>query len=91
MPNGFHGPKGEWEKLEAPYLRVDAILVSFAERHGLELVRNYRDADRSLQFNDSLSRTVWIHATDRYGSEGTYQVSSSRIRIAATDTSRLPE
>jgi hypothetical protein len=75
MPNGFHGPKGEWERMEAPYLRIDPILESFAQRHGFELVRNYRDADRSLRFNDSLSRAVWVHSTDRYGTGGTYQVS----------------
>jgi len=61
--------------MEAPYVRIDPILVSFAQRHGFELVRNYRDADRSIRFNDSLSRAIWVHATDKYGTEGTYQVS----------------
>src|SRR5215208_7100509 len=75
MPNGFHGPKEEWQRMEAPYVRIDPILVSFAQRHGFQLVRNYRDADRSIRFNDSLSRTIWIHHTDKYGTEGTYQVS----------------
>ena len=74
MPNGFHGPKEEWQRMEAPYLRIDPILVSFAQRHGFELVRNYRDADRSIRFNDSLSRTIWIHATDKYGADRLYQV-----------------
>ena len=75
MPNGFHGPVDEWRKLEAPYVRIDPILTSFATRHGLELNRNYRDADRSLRWNDALSRAIWIGATDKYGERGTYMVS----------------
>jgi hypothetical protein len=61
--------------MEAPYVRIDPILASFAQRHGFELVRNYRDADRSIRFNDSLSRAIWVHATDKYGTEAMYQVS----------------
>lgn len=75
MPNGFHGPKEEWQKMEAPYVRIDPILVAFAQRHGIELLKNYRDADRSLRFNDTLSRAIWVHATEKYGMNGTYQVS----------------
>ena len=48
MPNGFHGPKEEWQKMEASYVRIDPILVAFAQRHGIELLKNYRDADLSL-------------------------------------------
>ena len=75
MPNGFHGPKEEWQRMEAPYLRIDPILAAFAERHGHELFKNYRDTDRSIRFNDSLSRAIWIAAMEKYGASGTYQVS----------------
>lgn len=75
MPNGFHGPKEEWDRMEAPYLRIDPILAAFSQRHRVELYKNYRDADRSLRFNDALSRAIWVNATDRYGANGTYQVS----------------
>ena len=61
--------------MEAPYLRIDPILTTFAQRHAIELYKNYRDADRSLRFNDTLSRAIWVNATDRYGATGTYQVS----------------
>ena len=61
--------------MEAPYIRIDPILDAFARRHGVELYKNYRDADRSLRFNDALSRAIWVHATDLYGTTGTYQVS----------------
>ena len=75
MPNGFHGPKEEWARMEAPYVRIDPILSAFADRHALTLYKNYRDADRSLRFNDALSRAIWIAATDTYGANGTYQIS----------------
>jgi hypothetical protein len=75
MPNGFHGPKKEWDRLEAPYVRIDPILSAFAQRHGVELYKNYRDADRSIRFNDSLSRAIWVNATDTYGANETYDVS----------------
>ena len=75
MPNGFHGPKEEWERMEAPYRRIDPVIDAFARRHGLQVVRNYRDADRSLRFNDDLSRALWVNATDKYGIKETYEVS----------------
>ena len=75
MPNGFQGPKEEWRRMESPYVRIDSVLEAFAQRHGVELCKNYRDADRSLRFNDSLARTIWVHATDKYGTNGTYRVS----------------
>src|ERR671919_2786113 len=61
--------------MEAPYLRIDPILAAFAQRHGVELYKNYRDADRCLRFNDALSRAIWVNVTDRYGASGTYRVS----------------
>ena len=61
--------------MEAPYIRIDPILDAFARRHGVELYKNYRDADRSLRFNDALSRAIWVNVTDLYGAKGTYQVS----------------
>jgi hypothetical protein len=75
MPNGFHGPKDEWQRMEAPYVRIDPILTAFAQRHGRAVVRNYRDADRGIRFNDALSRAIWIGAMDKYGTSGMYQVS----------------
>jgi hypothetical protein len=59
---------------EAPYIRIDPILSAFARHHGFELKKNYRDADRSLRFNDVLSRAIWVNAMDKYGTTGTYQV-----------------
>jgi hypothetical protein len=75
MPNGFHGSLEEWQMLEAPYTRVDPILGEFAKHHNLELQKNYRGADRSLRWNDSVSRLIWIYSMDKYGESGSYQVS----------------
>ena len=75
MPNGFHGSLEEWRRMEAPYIRIDPILEEFAEQHNLELVKNYRDADRSLRWNDGVSRSIWVGLMDKYGESGTYQVS----------------
>ena len=61
--------------MEAPYVRIDPILTAFATRHTLELQKNYRDADRSLRWNDGVSRAIWIASTDKDGTKGTYQVS----------------
>jgi hypothetical protein len=75
MPNGFMGPREEWDRMEAPYRRIDPILDAFAERHGLVVIRNYRDADRSMRFNDELSRAIWVNSSDKHGEKGTYDVS----------------
>jgi hypothetical protein len=75
MPNGFMGPEHEWRRMEAPYVRIDPILEAFAQRHGLAVQKNYRDADRSLRLNDSLERAIWVNSSDKYGETGTYDVS----------------
>ena len=80
MANGFHGSEKEWRRLEEPLVRIDGLLTAFAERHGLELGRNYRGADRSLRFKDALSRTIWVYASDKYGRSGTYDVSIVAFR-----------
>jgi hypothetical protein len=75
MPNGFQGSVDEWRRMEAPYIRIDPILTRFAARHALELHKNYRDADRSLGWNNGVSRTIWIASIENDGASGTYQVS----------------
>lgn len=61
--------------MEAPYVRIDPILQAFAERHALAVLKNYRDADRSLRFNDSLSRAIWVNASAGAGDGVTYDIS----------------
>src|SRR5262245_9636168 len=85
MPNGFHGPVDEWRRMEAPYVRIDPILAAFATRHAVELHKNYRDADRFLRWEDTLSRAIWIAVMDKYGVSGTYQVSINAYRDHGTE------
>jgi hypothetical protein len=75
MPNGFHGSADEWARLEARYLRIDPILALFATQHTVAIRKNYRGADRSLYWEDGLSRSIWIASMDEHGASGTYQVS----------------
>lgn len=75
MPNGFHSSLEEWQKMEAPYLRIDAILQDFAEARDLEIQKNYRGADRSLRWNNEISKAIWIGSMDEYGESETYQIS----------------
>jgi hypothetical protein len=63
MPNGFHGPEEKWREMEAPYILIDPIITAFARRHALGIRKNYRDADRSIVWNDPLNRTIWIGLT----------------------------
>jgi hypothetical protein len=46
--------------MEAPYILIDPIITEFAQRHALGIRKNYRDADRSIVWNDPLHRTIWI-------------------------------
>ena len=71
--------------MEAPYIRIDPILTAFAIRHAVELHRNYRDADRSLRWDDGLSRAIWIASMDKDGASGTYQVSINAYRDRGTE------
>jgi len=66
--------------MEAPYILIDPLLAAFAGRHALELHKNYRDADRSLRWDDGISRTIWIAPMDIYGASGTYQVAIAAYR-----------
>ena len=75
MPNGFMGSADEWKRMEAPYIRIDPILTAFAARHGLELQKNYRDADRSLRWSDEINRAIWVHFMGKHGPSETYEVS----------------
>lgn len=85
MPNGFQGPPSEWDRLEAPLRPLDPAVEAFADRHGLELVRNDRgwpgrrmrwtDAgierriDVFLQDEESGTLAVWAAAWIDHGDE----------------------
>ena len=75
MPNGFQGTLEEWQLIEAPYVRIDPILEEFANQASLKLEKNYHDANRSLQWNDGLDKSIWVLPMLDYDRTGNYRVS----------------
>ena len=52
MPNGFHGERSDWDKMEAPLLRIDNMLEAFSRANGMRVRRNYHNwPERSLMWN----------------------------------------
>lgn len=65
MPNGYHGPEEDWERMEAPLVALDSLLEGFAKSHGMALSRNYHNwPERSLTLEDDLSRLIQIFLVD---------------------------
>jgi hypothetical protein len=71
VPNGFHGSKEEWERLEAPLLVIDDCLLQFAQSHGMELRRNYHNwPERSLKWHvGPLEKLIQIALVDTDGDQ----------------------
>ena len=74
MPNGFQGSLEEWQQMEAPYVRIDAILEEFAGQTNLELQKNYHEANRSFRWNDGLDKLIWVLPMSDYDQTGNYRV-----------------
>ena len=65
MPNGYHGTKEEWRRLEAPLREIDAALELFAKRHNMALSRNYHSwPERSLCWGADPERLIQIYLED---------------------------
>jgi len=65
VPNGFHGPKEEWQRLEAPLKLIDAELEAYAQSHELALRRNYHGwPERSLRWGTKIERLIQIFLHD---------------------------
>jgi hypothetical protein len=65
MPNGFHGSREDWDRLEAPLRRVDAELDAFAGRHGMALTKNHHSwPERSLTWVDGVERKIQVLLQD---------------------------
>jgi hypothetical protein len=61
MPNGYHGSKKGWERIEAPLRVLDSRLEDFARRHGMRLVGSERNwPSRSLHWGDTVERMIEI-------------------------------
>jgi hypothetical protein len=101
MPNGFYGPKNEWDRMEAPLLRIDQVLEVFASVHGLQFSRNYHDwPERSLVWETSsirkliqiflsnekeLTFTVWICASEDRDRQRFWKQKSLKVGVAIED------
>jgi len=66
MPNGFYGSKHDWDRMEAPFLRIDAALDSFSTLHHLTRRANYHNwPERSLIWSsDGIERFIQIYLED---------------------------
>jgi hypothetical protein len=68
MPNGFQGSDLEWQRIEAPLLRIDSALEMFASAHGLTISKNYHNhPERSLTWgagSAGLRRLIQLYLTD---------------------------
>lgn len=62
MPNGFHGTRTEWDRLEAQFRDWDWMLNDFAREHGLTLSKNEHGwPGRSLEaFESPLRRKIEV-------------------------------
>lgn len=81
MPNGFQGPKEEWDRMEAPLLKLDDAIRRFADDIGATVERNYHGVPgRSIDWEDSISRSIQIYIEDE--AELTYDlwISASQDR-----------
>jgi len=51
----------DWERIEGPLRALDGELEAFAERHSIQLSRNFRQwPERSLRWTDELERHIQI-------------------------------
>jgi hypothetical protein len=66
MPNGYHGTKEEWDRMEAPLLEIDEPLARFAAARNLEVISNYHNwPRRELDWtSDGIHRTLSIMLGD---------------------------
>lgn len=65
MPNGFHGTKGEWKRLETPLLEITPSLEAFAGRHEMAATRNHHAwPERSLRWGTDPARLIQIYLED---------------------------
>jgi hypothetical protein len=82
MPNGFYGSNHDWDRMEAPLLKMDAILASFAALHGLTGRANYHDwPERSLLWSSNrIRKLIQIYLEDEKGPTFNFWISASEDR-----------
>ena len=84
MPNGFHGSREAWNRIEAPLRPLDPILEAFAHRLGVPLGRNYRNwPERSLRWGAPISHLIQLYLEDEDHLTWTLWVCASEDRSSA--------
>lgn len=65
MPNGFHGSRDSWDRIEGPLRSLDPALEAFAHDHGMSLGRNDHGwPERSLRWGQPVGRLIQIYLDD---------------------------
>ena len=65
VPNGFYGSQNEWEELEAPLKKLDALLEAYALAEGMTLSKNHRNwPERSLRWGKDVVRLMQLYLDD---------------------------
>lgn len=67
MPNGYYGSIEDWQRMEAPLLDIDNLLVKFAAERNLRVVRNYHNwPNRHVEWvRDGIYRGIQVTAADK--------------------------
>lgn len=61
MPDGFHGSREEWKRMESPLQEIDESLNDFAQAHGMELSLNYHNwPNRRLAWVRDIHRLIEV-------------------------------
>lgn len=62
MPNGFHGSREDWERMEAPLLEIDELLAQFASGRNMQVVKNYHNwPQRQIDWtSNGIDRSLYI-------------------------------
>ena len=84
MPNGFQGSSHDWDRMEAPLLKIDPILASFATLHHLSRSATYHSwPERSLSWSsEGIRKLIQIYFQDVKGLTLNLWISASEDRGA---------
>ena len=84
MPNGFHGSREAWDRIEAPLRALDPTFEAFARKLGVPLGRNTRSwPERSVRWGSQLSRLIQLYLEDEDRLTWTLWVCASEDRSSA--------
>jgi len=63
---GWYETQAEWERLEAPLLRVDPLIADFAVERSVRLTKNNKDwPERSLKWGEQPSCLIQLYLAEQ--------------------------